>query len=160
MALLHQFAYNQAFNQNGEIILSTETRTITETTLGQIEISGVQVYVIRKEDDNNTILTYITADLEQRIPIGIVIIVPGYNEPFIYFDELEGPRIFPHFNENMFHQCLNWVDINIGTEEEVEFLKDLFQSIINESHRILNEIIIEAQDRVYENEEMIFPLDI
>jgi hypothetical protein len=156
MALLHPYPYNQ------EVVLLTETTTttITETTLGQIEISGVQVYVIRKEDENNTILTYITADLEQRIPIGIVVIVPGYNEPFIYFDEMEGPEIFEHFNENMFHQCLNWVDVNIGTQEEVEFLQDLFANIITQSHRILNEIIIEAQDRSYDNEEMIFLIDL
>jgi len=159
MAIVNQFAQNQAFDQGIPIVINTTTtHIITETTLGNIEVGGIEVYVIRQENGNNDEIIYITLDLEDRIPIGVVVRVPGYNDPFIYFDEMEGPRIFQYFDENIFHQSLNWIDINIGTEEEVEYLKDLFQHTINNCHRILNEIIVQAQDRY--NEQMVFTLEL
>jgi hypothetical protein len=132
---------------------------IIETVLGSILISGIKVYVIRRNEGNNTSYVYITNDLDMRIPIGVVIHVPGYNEPYIYFDELEGPHTFPHFSKNMFNQSLNWVDINIGSYEEVVFLRELFESTKEEAHRFLNKIIIDAQNQVNDEYDVQFPLD-
>ena len=95
--------------------------------------------------------------MEHRIPIGIMIYVSGYNQPFIYFDEVEGPYIFPYFCENMFYHCLNWVDINIGPYNEVMFMRDTIENAKDEAHRFLTHIIIEAQDRQYD---LLFPQDI
>ena len=126
--------------------------TLVVTILGSIIISDVQVYLIHQND-----YVYITTDPITRIPIGLIVYVSGYNEPFIYFDELEGPRVFPHFCENMFHQCLNWVNTNVGFNDDADYLELLFELAKNEAHRNLNRIIIEAQDRL--NEEDQFQMD-
>jgi hypothetical protein len=102
---------------------------IHESILGQLEIGGIQVYVIRRDDD----IAYITTELDQRIPKGIIVYVPGYTDPFIYFDEMEGPTTFIQFNNDMFDQCLNWFKID--------------NSIRADAHRTLNKIIIEAHDK-------------
>ena len=80
---------------------------MTELTLGAITIMGVELHVISRKENNN-IVHYISLDLEDRIPVGLIVTIPGYNQPFIYFDELEGPQIFPNFGENMYYYSLNW----------------------------------------------------
>ena len=77
-----------------------------ETILGSITIVGIQVYIILHQD--TAVYTYITNNLVQRIPIGIIVYVPTYKEPFIYFDEMDGPSVFPYFGKNMYYYSLNW----------------------------------------------------
>jgi hypothetical protein len=157
--LLPEFDEATFFDEATEVDESSEVDEpdISETMLGSITISGIQVYIIHRNDGNNTTYTYITINLDQRIPIGLITYIPGYNKPFIYFDQLDGPLVFPHFCKNMYDQSLNWVDINIGDYNEVIFLRDLFENAKIEAHRFLNRIIIEAQDREYETQ---FPLDL
>jgi hypothetical protein len=121
---------------------------IIENVLGSIQVAGIRVYVIQRTTSNNINYSYITDNLDMRIPIGLVIHLPGYNEPYIYFDEVEGPRTFPYFSENMFNQSLNWVDINIGTYDEVINTRELFENAKAEAHNFLNQIIQEAQDQI------------
>ncbi len=111
-----------------------------EFHLGTIFISGVELHVIARTENNNT-THYITQDLEDRIPVGLIVNVPGYNQPFIYFDELEGPQIFPHFCENMHYYSLNWF-------KEPNKLRTMFRNMRNESFRILDQMIVGAQQEI------------
>ena len=104
--------------------------------VGKIEIDGVTVYVIRQNDT-----VYITVELINLIPVGLVVQVPGY-EPHIYFDELEGPNIFPHFGKNMYYYNINWVKIDFKIDVEIK----------SSAHQTLNKLIIEAHDNKLEQE--------
>jgi len=95
--------------------------------VGAIEIDGVTVYVMRRSES----IVYITVDMSQQIPVGIVVQVPEYSEPYIYFDELEGPTIFPYFGKNMYYYNVNW-------NQNAEFLK-----IKHDAHRTLNQLIVD-----------------
>ena len=110
--------------------------------VGKIEIDGVTVYVIRQNDT-----VYITVELINLIPVGLVVQVPGY-EPHIYFDELEGPNIFPHFGKNMYYYNINW--IKIDTQFKIDFKIDT--EIKSSAHRTLNQLIIEAHEYKLEQE--------
>ena len=110
--------------------------------VGNLEIDGITVYVIRQNDT-----VYITVELINLIPVGLVVKVPGNTEPYIYFDELEGPNIFPNFGKNMYYYNINWFEI-----------KDT--QIKSRAHRNLNKLIIEAYDNKFkqEHEETYLPL--
>ena len=96
--------------------------------VGAIEIDGVTVYVMRRSDS----VVYITLDLANQIPIGMVVQVAGYTEPYIYFDELDGPKIFPYFGKNMYYYSVNWIK------------NAVFSKAKSEAHRTLNQLIVEA----------------
>ena len=120
--------------------------------LGNLEIDGITVYVIRQNDT-----VYITVELINLIPVGLVVQVPGY-EPHIYFDELEGPHIFPHFGKNMYYYNLNWFEID--KQFEIDFKIDI--ELTSSAHRTLNQLIIEAHEykleQEYKHDETYLPL--
>jgi len=120
---------------------------ITETILGEVTISGVQVYVISRIE-NNTMTNYITLDLDSRIPVGLIISIPGYNQPFIYFDEMYGPDNFPNFGPNIYYYTLNWFELNFGQPQENAFMRNLFQNMKDAAHRILNDLIVRAENEI------------
>jgi hypothetical protein len=118
--------------------------------LDTITISGVEVHIISKDNEDGTLTTYISNDLESCVPIGLVTFIPGFNGPRIYFDELECPAIFPNFGENMYRHSLNWLDSNSENPQDNAFLRTVIRNAIDTSHRILNQLIISFQDAANE----------
>ena len=115
-----------------------------------ITIAGIEVHIISKDNDDGSLTTYITNDLDSCVPIGLVVFVPGFNGPRIYFDELECPAIFPNFGENMYRHSLNWLDSNFENPQDNAFLRTVIRNAIVTSHRILNQLIISFQDAANE----------
>jgi NACalpha-BTF3-like transcription factor len=115
-----------------------------------ITIAGIEVHIISKDNDDGSLTTYITNDLDSCVPIGLVVFVPGFNGPKIYFDELECPAIFPNFGENMYRHSLNWLDSNSENPQDNAFLRTVIRNTIDTSHRILNQLIISFQDAANE----------
>ena len=124
--------------------------TTTVYILDTITISGVEVHIISKDNEDGTLTTYISNDLESCVPIGLVTFIPGFNQPYIYFDELECPAIFPNFGENMYRHSLNWLDSNSENPQDNAFLRTVIRNAIDTSHRILNQLIISFQDAANE----------
>jgi hypothetical protein len=118
--------------------------------LETISIAGIEVHIISKDNDDGNLITYITNDLDSCVPIGLVVFVPGFNGPRIYFDELECPAIFPNFGENMYRHSLNWLDSNSENPQDNAFLRTVIRNTIDTSHRILNQLIISFQDAANE----------
>ena len=118
--------------------------------LDTITIAGVDVHIISKDNDDGSLTTYISNDLESCVPIGLVVFIPGFNGPRIYFDELECPAIFPNFGENMYRHSLNWLDSNFENPQDNAFLRTVIRNTIDNSHRILNQLIISFQDAANE----------
>ena len=133
---------------------ATKTITIimatTEYILDTITIAGVEVHIISRDNEDGTLTTYISNDLESCVPIGLVVFIPGFNQPYIYFDELECPAIFPNFGENMYRHSLNWLDPNFGNPQDNAFLRTMIRNTIHNSHRLLNQLIISFQDAANE----------
>ncbi len=118
--------------------------------LETISISGVEVHIISKDNEDGSLTTYISNDLESCVPIGLVVFVPGFNGPRIYFDMLECPAIFPNFGENMYRHSLNWLDSNSENPQDNAFIRTVIRNTIDTSHRILNQLIISFQDAANE----------
>jgi hypothetical protein len=115
-----------------------------------ITIAGIEVHIISKDNEDGSLTTYITNDLDSCVPIGLVVFVPGFNGPYIYFDMLECPEIFPNFGENMYRHSLNWLDSNSENPQDNAFLRTVIRNAIDTSHRILNQLIISFQDAANE----------
>ena len=119
---------------------------MTEYIIDTITIGDTEVHVICKENGDGTLSTFITSNLEDGQPVGLVVFVPGFNDYFIYFDEMNGPIILPNFGDNMYYYSLNWNQDNFTQNDP--FLQDIFQNITEIARHTLNQLIDNHQHAV------------